>query len=198
MINERIRRMFPGIDSAIDNPNVRKFSELAGRYLEIQTELGKALNSCQNDGFFPGPVDSLRFRLPITRPGETNEVTLLCEDEQLQMYIRPGCFDDGRLGEVFINVEHQGTFTSGMIDAFSIVLSLALQYGVPLHRIVDKLENTRFGKIGVLGSSPIKRPTSVMDYIAKYLKLKYIKSEGDTNVGPDSSDSGTAGSPETV
>jgi hypothetical protein len=185
MIDQRIKSMFPNIEAAMDNPNVRRFAELAGKYLAVQTELGKALNSCQNDGFYPGPVDSLRFRLPTTREGTTNEVTLSCEDEKLQMFIRSATFNDGRLGEVFINVERQGSFVSGMIDAFSIVLSLALQYGVPLQRVVDKLENTRFGKIGVLSPSSIKRPTSMIDYVAKWLKQTYLKSEteGETHAG---------------
>jgi len=173
MLDARIRQMFPGIEAAVDNPAVREFTEIALEYLKLQTKLGEALTRCQNQGFYPGPVDNLRFRLPINRKGISNEVTLLCEDEQLQMYIRPGTFDDGRLGEVFINVEHQGSFTSGMIDAFSIVLSLALQYGVPLEKITSKLENTRFGKIGVVGPSSIRRPTSVIDYIAKWLKMHY-------------------------
>ena len=183
MITTRIQQMFPGITAALDNPNVRRFVELVEKYLEIQTELGNALADCQNDGFFPGPVESLRFRLPTTRAGISNEVTLSCEDEPLCLSIRPGCFDDGRLGEVFLSVERQGSFTSGMIDAFSVVLSLALQYGTPLARIVDKLENTRFGKTGVLGTAPIKRPASVVDYIAKYLKLRYLNSEGESNAG---------------
>lgn len=173
MIDARIKQMFPGIEGAVDNPAVREFAEIVLQYLDLQKKLGTALLRCQNQGFYPGPVDSLRFRLPITRRGVTNEVTLLCEDEQIQLCIRPGEYDDGRLGEVFITAEHQGSFTSGMIDAFSIVLSLALQYGVPLEKITSKLENTRFGKIGVLGESSIRRPTSVIDYIAKVLKVNY-------------------------
>lgn len=174
MIDKRIHEMFPGIAGAIDNPNVRKFAEIAGEYLSVQTRLKEALNSCQNDGFFPGPADSLRFRLPTTRTGVIHAVTFLSEDEELQLFIQPGTFNDGRLGEVFLTVNKQGSFTSGMIDAFSIVLSLALQYGVPLSRIIDKLENTRFGKIGVISQSSIKRTTSVIDYIARWLKSKYL------------------------
>lgn len=180
MIDARIKKMFPTIAGALDNPVVREFAELAQRYAELQAQLEEVLGRCQNQGFFPGPVDTLRFRLPTNRTGIAHEASLICEDERLQLYIRPGTFDDGRLGEVFLNVEHQGSFTSGMIDAFSIVLSLALQHGVPLTKIIDKLENTRFGKISVLGPSNIRRPTSVIDYIAKWLRSHYaISAEKD-------------------
>ena len=194
MIDARIRKMFPNIATAVDNPSARKFAELALKYLDIQAELDKALQSCQNQGFYPGPIDSLRFRLPTNRRGIASEVSLLCEDEQLQLHVRPGNFDDGRLGEVFISVEKQGSFTSGMIDAFSIVLSLALQYGVPLQHIVSKLENTRFGKIGVLSPSPIKRPTSVIDYIAKLLKARYLPTQVATPVATPADSESDSGS----
>jgi ribonucleoside-diphosphate reductase alpha chain len=186
MINEQIKKMFPGIVAALDNPSVRKFAELAKQYADTRAELESALRACQNQGFHPGPVDALRFRLPINRKGISTEVALLCEDEQLQLHIRPGNFDDGRLGEVFLSVEKQGSFTSGMIDAFSIVLSLALQYGVPLEHIVNKLENTRFGKIGVVGPSTIRRPTSVIDYVAKWIRAHYLpKQEEEAHDGEE-------------
>lgn len=177
MIDARIKKMFPTISEALDNPVVREFAEVAQKYVELQERLGEVLGRCQNQGFFPGPVDTLRFRLPTNRSGMSHEASLICEDERLQLYIRPGTFADGRLGEVFLNVEHQGSFTSGMIDAFSIVLSLALQYGVPLEKVLDKLENTRFGKISVVGPSRIRRPTSVIDYIARWLRVQYGTSQ---------------------
>jgi hypothetical protein len=176
MLSDKIKKLFPGIEGAIDNPKVKKFVELAERYLEVQKELSSALCRCQQDGFFPGPTDSARYRLPTQRKGMIHQVEFLCEDERINMYIQPGLFDDGRLGEIFLHVDKQGSFTAGMVNAFSIVLSLALQYGVPLGHILSKLENERFGKLQVLSASPIKFPASVVDYIAKVLK-RYLPKE---------------------
>lgn len=176
MISEMIKKMFPGIDGALDNPKVRRFVELAEKLTDLQKELNEALRGCQNEGFFPGPTNTLRYKLPTQRNGINHRVEFLCEDERLNMYIQPGLFDDGRLGEVFLHVDKQGSFTAGMVNAFSIVLSLALQYGVPLDHILSKLENERFGELRVLSDSPIKFPASVVDYIAKVLK-RYLPKE---------------------
>lgn len=114
-----------------------------------------------------------RERLPDERKGLVHR---FCVGD-VKIYVKTGQYPDGRLGEVFLKASKQGSLLSGMADAFSIVLSVALQYGVPLKVITEKLKNTRFEPQGEVKGAVIEPPrcNSILDYLARWLEARYIK-----------------------
>lgn len=93
-------------------------------------------------------------------------------------YIHVGFYDDGAPGELFIKVDKQGSLLSGLLDGLAISASMALQYGVPLTSICSKWRNMAFEPGGRTEHETIRRCTSVLDYIARWLELKFVQQEG--------------------
>jgi len=83
-------------------------------------------------------------------------------------------FTDGRLGEVFATWGKEGSTSGGLMDAFSIVLSLALQYGVPAEVIVSKLKDLRFEPFGPTDDPDIPQAASVIDWLARRIALDHL------------------------
>jgi ribonucleoside-diphosphate reductase alpha chain len=113
-----------------------------------------------------GPV---RRRLPDERMSITHKFRV---GEQ-EGYMTVGLFDDGTPGEVFINVSKQGSTVGGLMDTVAMLTSYALQYGVPLHELASKLKNTRFEPSGPTSNSNIPIATSIVDYVFRWLELKF-------------------------
>ena len=88
-------------------------------------------------------------------------------------YMTVGLFDDGTPGEVFINVNKQGSTVSGLMDTVAMLTSYALQYGVPLSELAAKLKNTRFEPSGPTSNKDIPIATSIVDYVFRWLELKF-------------------------
>ena len=88
-----------------------------------------------------------------------------------------GSYDDGQLGEVFLKLGKQGSTLAGVMDAFSIAISIALQYGVPLDAFVSKFVNMRFEPAGMTDDPDIRISQSIMDYIFRRLALDYLPYE---------------------
>ena len=89
-------------------------------------------------------------------------------------YITVGMYDDGKPGEIFIKMAKEGSTLSGIMDAFALSVSIALQYGVPLRALVDKFCNSRFEPSGYTGNPKIRYAKSVVDYIGRWLGGKFI------------------------
>ena len=113
-----------------------------------------------------GPV---RRRLPDERQAITHKFRV---GEQ-EGYMTVGLFDDGTPGEVFINVNKQGSTVSGLMDTVAMLTSYSLQYGVPLNELASKLRNTRFEPSGPTGNKQIPIATSIVDYVFRWLELKF-------------------------
>jgi ribonucleoside-diphosphate reductase alpha chain len=88
-----------------------------------------------------------------------------------------GSYEDGQLGEVFLKLGKQGSTLAGVMDAFSIAISIALQYGVPLEAFVNKFVNMRFEPAGMTDDPDIRISQSMMDYIFRRLALDYLSFE---------------------
>ena len=147
---------------------------------ELQKVLEEKLLACNNRDIFPSPPPLTRFRLPETRDSITHSVNFRVDGEDLAVYIQPSFYGDGVMGEVFLKADRQGSFVSGLTDALSIILSVALQYGVPLPHIVEKLKGSRSGEgVCALGNPPIKRCKSVVDYLAQWLERAITLKIGD-------------------
>jgi ribonucleoside-diphosphate reductase alpha chain len=85
-----------------------------------------------------------------------------------------GAYADGALGEVFLKLGKQGSTLAGVMDAFSIAVSIGLQYGVPLETFVEKFTNLRFEPAGMTDDQDIRMAQSMMDYIFRRLALDYL------------------------
>jgi ribonucleoside-diphosphate reductase alpha chain len=85
-----------------------------------------------------------------------------------------GTYEDGQLGEIFLKLGKQGSTLAGVMDAFSIAVSIGLQYGVPLETYVQKFTNSRFEPAGMTDDPDIRMAQSMMDYIFRRLALDYL------------------------
>jgi ribonucleoside-diphosphate reductase alpha chain len=113
-----------------------------------------------------------RRRLPKRRHGYVREASVGGH----KVYIRTGEFDDGSLGEIFIDMYKEGASFKGLLNCFAVLTSKALQYGVPLDELVDTFTFTRFEPAGfVEGHEAIKNATSILDYIFRTLGYDYLK-----------------------
>jgi len=112
-----------------------------------------------------------RERLPDRRKGYTQKAVVGGH----KVYLRTGEYDDGRLGEIFIDMHKEGAALRSIINNFAIAVSLGLQYGVPLDEYVDAFTFTRFEPSGpVQGNDSIKYATSILDYVFRELAVSYL------------------------
>src|SRR5712664_3833523 len=88
-------------------------------------------------------------------------------------YITVGIFEDGTPGEIFVKMAKEGSTLSGMVDSFAIMVSLALQYGVPLEAMVSKFSHVRFEPSGYTSNKEIPIAKSIVDYIFRWLASKF-------------------------
>jgi ribonucleoside-diphosphate reductase alpha chain len=110
-------------------------------------------------------------------PAERNSVTHKFSVGGQEGYITVGMYDDGTPGEVFIKMAREGSTLSGIMDGLAVSISIALQYGVPLKALVDKLMNTRFDPSGITQNPNIRFATSVLDYIGRWLGGRFISAD---------------------
>ena len=99
-----------------------------------------------------------------------------------------GAHDDGELGEIFLKLGKQGSTLAGVMDAFSIAVSIGLQYGVPLETYVSKFTNLRFEPAGLTDDPDVRMSQSIMDYIFRRLALDYLPFEPREAMGIYSAD----------
>ncbi|MDT4997245.1 MAG: ribonucleoside-diphosphate reductase alpha chain, partial [Pseudonocardiales bacterium] len=112
----------------------------------------------------------VRKRLPKSRPSQTVSFTV----GGAEGYLTAGSYPDDGLGEVFLKLGKQGSTLAGVMDAFSIAISIALQYGVPLETYVQKFTNMRFEPAGLTDDPDIRMAQSILDYIFRRLALDYL------------------------
>ena len=111
-----------------------------------------------------------RKKLPAKRSGFTQKSKI---DGQT-VFVRTGEYDDGKLGEIFVDMHKEGASFRSLMNCFAISVSLGLQYGVPLEEFVSKFTFTRFEPSGLVEHPNIKNATSVVDYIFRLLALEYL------------------------
>ncbi|GAB3760323.1 ribonucleoside-diphosphate reductase alpha chain [Nocardioides ginsengisegetis] len=114
-----------------------------------------------------------RKRLPKSRVSRTTSFTV----GGAEGYMTSGAHDDGHLGEVFLKLGKQGSTLAGVMDAFSIAVSIGLQYGVPLETYVAKFTNLRFEPAGLTDDPDVRMAQSLMDYVWRRLALDYLPFE---------------------
>jgi ribonucleoside-diphosphate reductase alpha chain len=107
-------------------------------------------------------------------PNERDSITHKFSIGGHEGYLTVGKYEDGAPGEIFIKMAKEGSTLSGIMDAFALSVSIALQYGVPLRALVDKFVNSRFEPSGYTGNPNIRYAKSVVDYIGRWLGGKFI------------------------
>ena len=109
-----------------------------------------------------------------------------------KVYLRTGEYDDGRLGEIFIDMHKEGAAFRSMMNNFAIAISLGLQYGVPLEEYVDAFTFTRFEPQGLVqGNDTIKYATSILDYVFRELAVSYLERFDLAHVDPSEGSTST-------
>ena len=117
-----------------------------------------------------GAAQPIRRRLPDEREAIVHHFNV----GGYEGYLTIGFYEDGRPGEIFITTAKEGSTVSGLMDCFATAVSLALQYGVPLEVLCAKFSHTRFEPSGWSGNPQIGYAKSLMDYMFRWLSLKFL------------------------
>jgi ribonucleoside-diphosphate reductase alpha chain len=125
------------------------------------------------------PARPIRKRLPKSRPSITTSFTV----GGAEGYMTAGSYPDDGLGEVFLKLGKQGSTLAGVMDAFSMAISISLQYGVPLETYVSKFTNMKFEPAGMTDDPDVRMSQSIMDYIFRRLALDYLPFEARSGMG---------------
>ena len=113
-----------------------------------------------------------RRRLPNERKSITHKFRIA----DAKGYITVGLYEDGKPGELFINISKEGTSISGTMNCFATMVSIALQHGVPMQDLIKKFSNVAFEPAGMTENPEIPMASSVIDYIFKWLGRKFSPS----------------------
>src|SRR6266404_5324127 len=156
------------IEAFIDKPAAARASALAEKVVEKVVERIVVMRE--------------RERMPDRRKGYTQKAVVGGH----KVYLRTGEYDDGRLGEIFIDMHKEGAALRSLLNNFAIAVSLGLQYGVPLDEYVDAFTFTRFEPSGpVQGNDSIKYATSILDYVFRELAVSYLERFDLAHVDPN-------------
>jgi ribonucleoside-diphosphate reductase alpha chain len=146
------------VEAFIEKPAIARASALAEKVVEKVVERIVVMRE--------------RERMPDRRKGYTQKAVVGGH----KVYLRTGEYDDGRLGEIFIDMHKEGAALRSLLNNFAIAVSLGLQYGVPLDEYVDAFTFTRFEPSGpVQGNDSIKYATSILDYVFRELAVSYLE-----------------------
>ncbi|MER7077326.1 ribonucleoside-diphosphate reductase class II [Saccharopolyspora kobensis] len=121
----------------------------------------------------------VRKRLPKKRPSQTVSFTV----GGAEGYLHAGSYPDDGLGEIFVKLGKQGSTLAGVMDAFSMSISVGLQYGIPLEFYVSKFQNLRFEPAGMTDDPDVRMASSVLDYLFRRLALDYLPYEKRAQLG---------------
>ena len=168
-----------GAEDAVDEPAGSEAEAHARELTAKIAELEQALTHEQARTQETLVVGAVRERLPRRRKSATFSFRVAdCEG-----YVTVGEYEDGRPGEVFMKVSKQGSTLAGIMDAFSISVSLGLQHGVPLSTYVRKYANMRFEPAGITDDPDLRIATSLVDYIFRRLAVDYLPLEERAELG---------------
>ncbi|TXM64863.1 vitamin B12-dependent ribonucleotide reductase [Methylobacterium sp. WL120] len=145
------------VEALVQMPAAAKATQLAEKIVERVIERVERIRS--------------REKLPHRRKGYTQKAVVGGH----KVYLRTGEYDDGRIGEIFIDMHKEGAAFRSLMNNFAIAISLGLQYGVPLEEYVEAFTFTRFEPAGfVQGNDAIKNATSILDYVFRELAISYL------------------------
>ena len=139
---------------------------------KLEAELSK--KSLEKSVKYKTNLNEKRFQMPDRRKGYIQKATI----GNHKIYLHTGEYDDGKIGEIFIDTNKEGELVKSLTNNFAIAISLGLQYGVPLEEFVDAFLDTKFEPSGkVYGNDRILSASSILDYIFRELAISYLGKE---------------------
>ncbi|TMA31206.1 MAG: vitamin B12-dependent ribonucleotide reductase, partial [Deltaproteobacteria bacterium] len=175
-------------DQTVRVPMPKDVREMAEALVKVIPELTPEQAQRMAEAAFaaksaPAPLlANVRRRLPSKRHGLTQEAKVGGN----KVFLRTGEYDDGTLGEIFIDMHKEGAALRSVMNCFAMLVSMALQYGVPLDVLVEQFVFTRFEPQGpVQGHDRVKFATSVIDYVFRALGVEYLKRDDLAHVTPE-------------
>ncbi len=186
--NRKTKSLDPKNNKIVDNKNVEIINNSENLNSISKENVVKNLNKASENG-------GKRFSMPDRRKGYIQKATI----GDHKVYLHTGEYEDGKIGEIFIDTSKEGELVKALMNNFAIAVSLGLQYGVPLDEFISAFVGTKFEPSGkVLGNDRILSASSILDYIFRELAISYQNREdlahtpsiggNDTN-GPDDQNS---------
>ena len=168
--------------------NNRKTKKVGGKKTEklhknkiednLPNDVINKIKNSENDQIDKSPnlkiKNNARFKMPDRRKGDIQKAQI----GDHKVYLHTGEYDDGKIGEIFIDTNKEGELVKAMMNNFAIAISLGLQYGVPLEEYVDAFIDTKFEPSGnVNGNDRILSASSILDYVFRELAISYLGKE---------------------
>ena len=174
LLGSTVSLWLPALDSEIDRLTADRMAHITALAEDLMAE------DAAPQAYIEAPSGVSRTRLPDRRKGYIQKATVGGH----KVYLHTGEFDDGSLGEIFIDMHKEGAAFRSLMNNFAIAVSLGLQYGVPLEEYIDAFVFTRFEPAGeVTGNDQITRATSILDYIFRELAVSYLAREDLAELG---------------
>ncbi len=173
------------IEVKLNNRKTKKIGEKIKKVIEkdqkvevIDKKIEKKVNNLvQNKSELHNKIQTKlgsRFKMPDRRKGYIQKASI----GEHKIYLHTGEYDDGKIGEIFIDTNKEGELVKALMNNFAIAISLGLQYGVPLDEFVDAFIDTKFEPSGkVEGNDRILSATSILDYVFRELAISYLGKE---------------------
>ena len=174
------------IDVKLNNRKTKKIGEKKDKEngdIKIKNPITNNLTNKISNKPHKGRVDDFagikiknnsRFKMPDRRKGYIQKAQI----GDHKVYLHTGEYDDGKIGEIFIDTNKEGELVKAMMNNFAIAISLGLQYGVPLEEYVDAFIDTKFEPSGnVIGNDRILSASSILDYVFRELAISYLGKE---------------------
>jgi len=159
-------------EKSYNNPNNNKLDNV------LPNSVINKIKSSEKGQIDKGPnlkiKNNARFKMPDRRKGYIQKAQI----GDHKVYLHTGEYDDGKIGEIFIDTNKEGELVKAMMNNFAIAISLGLQYGVPLDEYVDAFIDTKFEPSGnVIGNDRILSASSILDYVFRELAISYLGKE---------------------
>jgi ribonucleoside-diphosphate reductase alpha chain len=159
------------------NPTIKKNEDVAVTEQMVEKKMlqnHNNLSQVKDENFKLKSQISSRFKMPDRRKGYIQKASI----GKHKIYLHTGEYDDGKIGEIFIDTNKEGELVKALMNNFAIAISLGLQYGVPLEEYVDAFVETKFEPSGkVEGNDRILSATSILDYVFRELAISYLGKE---------------------
>tara|TARA_E500000178_G_scaffold338346_1_gene378619 strand:+ start:1499 stop:2317 length:819 start_codon:yes stop_codon:yes gene_type:complete len=140
----------------------------------ISSQINDSRKEKENNSVNLKIKNKARFKMPDRRKGYIQKAQI----GNHKVYLHTGEYDDGKIGEIFIDTNKEGELVKAMMNNFAIAISLGLQYGVPLEEYVDAFIDTKFEPSGnVIGNDRILSASSILDYVFRELAISYLGKE---------------------
>ncbi len=169
------------IDVKLNNRKTKKIGEKKESKIEnikvdspVTKKITESISKKSIDNSNIKTKNNTRFKMPDRRKGYIQKAQI----GDHKVYLHTGEYDDGKIGEIFIDTNKEGELVKAMMNNFAIAISLGLQYGVPLDEYVDAFIDTKFEPSGnVIGNDRILSASSILDYVFRELAISYLGKE---------------------